>query len=138
MTQTATNGSAKQQASGGVKLERRSDGFLHRTIDAGEVKLHLVEARPPHVGEGPVPDDVPLVVLLHGFPEFSRSWRHQLEALSAAGYWAVAPDMRGYNESEKPKGVAAYEVERLAADVARSEEHTSELQSQSNLVCRLL
>src|SRR5690349_5110133 len=105
MTQATTNGSSAKAVSGGVKLERRSDGFFHRTIDAGEVKLHLVEARPPNVGDGPVPDDVPLVVLLHGFPEFWRSWRHQLEALSAAGYWVVAPDMRGYNESEKPKNV---------------------------------
>ncbi len=118
MTQTTTNGSGAKYPPSGAKLERRSDGFLHRTIDTGEVKLHLVEARPANVGDGPVPDDVPLVVLLHGFPEFWWSWRRQLTALSAGGFWVVAPDMRGYNESEKPKSVAAYEIERLAADVA--------------------
>jgi epoxide hydrolase 4 len=116
--QAATNGSSAKQTESGPKLERRNDGFLHRVLDVGEVRLHVAEARPSSVGEGPVPEDVPLVVLLHGFPEFWRSWKHQLEALSAAGFWAVAPDMRGYNESEKPEGVGSYEVEKLGGDVA--------------------
>ena len=102
----------------GAKLEKRSDGFLHRRIDVGEVTLHVAEARPDNVGTGDVPKDVPLVVFLHGFPEFWWSWRDQLKALSAAGYWAVAPDMRGYNESDKPDGVRNYEVENLAGDIA--------------------
>jgi pimeloyl-ACP methyl ester carboxylesterase len=63
-------------------------------------------------------DDAPLVVLLHGFPEFWYSWRHQLPALADAGFRAVAVDMRGYNESEKPRGVAAYRPGELVADVA--------------------
>jgi epoxide hydrolase 4 len=96
---------------------RRADGFLHRTIDVGEVRLHVAEAR-PRGSNGSPPEDAPLVVLLHGFPEFWWSWRHQLRALEAAGFWAVAPDMRGYNESDKPRGVAAYRVEALAGDVA--------------------
>jgi pimeloyl-ACP methyl ester carboxylesterase len=79
----------------------------HRQVAVGEVRLHYVEA-----GAGP------LVVLLHGFPEFWYGWRHQLPALAAAGYRAVAPDLRGYNLSDKPPGVRAYEVERLAGDVA--------------------
>ena len=78
------------------------DGYA----DLSEVRLHYVEA-----GEGP------LVVLLHGFPEFWFSWRFQLPALAAAGFRAVAPDMRGYNLSSKPAGVSAYDTERLAADV---------------------
>lgn len=99
--------------------QRRGDGFLHHTIDVGEVRLHVAEARPNGIApEAPVPDDAPLVVFLHGFPEFWWSWRKQLRAFADAGYWAVAPDLRGFNESEKPKGVAAYEVERLAGDVA--------------------
>jgi epoxide hydrolase 4 len=117
MTQTATNGSSQTHAQTAPKLERRNDGFFHRVLDVGEVSLHVAEARPASVGDGPVTDDVPLVVLLHGFPEFWRSWKHQLEALSAAGFWAVAPDMRGYNESDKPEGVGSYEVEKLAGDV---------------------
>jgi pimeloyl-ACP methyl ester carboxylesterase len=83
----------------------------HRHVDLTDVRLHLAEAR----GGG---EDAPLVVLLHGFPEHWWSWRHQLEALSAAGLWAVAPDMRGYNASDKPEGVRSYDVERLVDDVA--------------------
>jgi len=83
------------------------DGFLHREIEANGVRLHVVEA-----GRGP------LVLLLHGFPEFWYAWRHQLPALAAAGFRAVAPDLRGYNLSGKPRGIASYAVATLAADVA--------------------
>jgi epoxide hydrolase 4 len=71
-----------------------------------DIKLHYVEA-----GEGP------LVLLLHGFPEFWFGWRLQIAPLAAAGFRVVAPDMRGYNLSSRPTGVAAYETARLAADV---------------------
>ncbi|MFL5826775.1 MAG: alpha/beta fold hydrolase [Thermoleophilaceae bacterium] len=71
------------------------------------IRLHYVEA-----GEGP------LVVLLHGFPEFWYSWRNQIDALVEAGFRVVAPDMRGYNLSDKPPGVKAYDTDVLAADVA--------------------
>jgi pimeloyl-ACP methyl ester carboxylesterase len=74
--------------------------------DVGDVRLHYVEA-----GEGP------LIVLLHGFPEFWFGWRLQIRALAAAGFRVVAPDMRGYNLSSRPAGVAAYTTDRLAADV---------------------
>jgi epoxide hydrolase 4 len=57
-------------------------------------------------------------VFLHGFPEFWWSWRHQIDAFAAAGFRVVAPDLRGYNESDKPAGVRACEVEALAGDVA--------------------
>ena len=81
----------------------------HRRVDVGEVTLHVAEAGDP---------TRPLVIFLHGFPELWWSWRHQLEAISAAGYWCVAPDLRGYNESDKPEGVAAYDMEKLVGDVA--------------------
>lgn len=68
--------------------------------------MHYVEA-----GEGP------LVVLLHGFPEFWFAWDPQIDALTAAGFRVVAPDMRGYNLSSRPRGFASYTGERLAADV---------------------
>jgi len=58
------------------------------------------------------------VVLLHGFPEFSYSWRSQIPALAAAGFRAIAPDLRGYHRSDKPLGIRAYAVDRLIADVA--------------------
>ncbi len=71
-----------------------------------DARLHYVEA-----GEGP------LVVLLHGFPEFWFAWRAQIPALAAAGFRVVAPDMRGYNRSSRPASVAAYDVDRLARDI---------------------
>src|SRR2546422_9841302 len=58
-----------------------------------------------------------LVVLLHGFPEFWYSWRHQIPILAAAGFHAVAPDLRGYNETDKPIGVAKYRLRLLVEDV---------------------
>ena len=59
----------------------------------------------------------PPVVLLHGFPENSHSWRHQLPALAAAGYRAVAPDLRGYGRSDRPEAVGDYAIDALAGDV---------------------
>ena len=59
------------------------------------------------------------MVLLHGFPEFWYSWRFQIPALAAAGFRVVAPDMRGYNLSDKPEGVESYALEGLARDVER-------------------
>jgi pimeloyl-ACP methyl ester carboxylesterase len=78
------------------------DGYA----DLADVRLHYVEA-----GDGP------LVLLLHGFPEFWFSWRFQIPALVAAGFRVVAPDMRGYSLSSRPSSVAAYDLDRLAADV---------------------
>jgi pimeloyl-ACP methyl ester carboxylesterase len=78
----------------------------HGFLTVNGVRLHYVEA-----GQGP------LVLLLHGFPEFWYSWRRQIPALAAAGYRAVALDLRGYNLSDKPKGVAAYGVRTLVEDV---------------------
>src|SRR5690606_22918766 len=57
------------------------------------------------------------VLLLHGFPEFWYSWRRQLPALAQAGFRAAAPDLRGYNDSDRPKGVRRYRVAELVADV---------------------
>jgi pimeloyl-ACP methyl ester carboxylesterase len=79
----------------------------HRQAVVNGVRLHYVEA-----GSGP------LVVLLHGFPDFWWSWRLQIPALADAGYRVVAPDQRGYAESEKPRDWREYRVEMLAADVA--------------------
>lgn len=61
--------------------------------------------------------DGPLVVLLHGFPEFRISWKQQLPALAKAGFRAVAPDLRGYGESPKPRGIDAYRMTLVGGDV---------------------
>src|SRR4028119_621654 len=82
--------------------------LTHRYAYLGDVRVHYVEA-----GEGP------LVLLLHGFPQFWYEWRHQIPALVEAGFRVVAPDMRGYKLSDKPSGVRAYRVELLARDVER-------------------
>jgi pimeloyl-ACP methyl ester carboxylesterase len=63
------------------------------------------------------PADGPLVVLLHGFPEFWYGWRRQIGPLAEAGYRVLVPDQRGYNTSDKPGSVADYRIELLAADV---------------------
>jgi pimeloyl-ACP methyl ester carboxylesterase len=81
--------------------------FTHRRTNG--VTLYCAEAGP---------EDGPLVLLLHGMPEFWYGWRHQIGPLARAGYRVVAPDQRGYDLSDKPKGVAAYDLDLLAGDVA--------------------
>src|ERR1700745_506863 len=78
----------------------------HRQLQVGPLSVHIAEA-----GDGP------LVLLLHGFPESWYSWRHQLTALAAAGYHAVAPDQRGYCETSAPIDVAEYTMLHLTGDV---------------------
>jgi pimeloyl-ACP methyl ester carboxylesterase len=103
-TSDATTGAtviAKQSAS-----ELLGSNVREGYADVGDVRLHYIEA-----GEGP------LIVLLHGFPEFWYGWRLQIEPLAAAGFRVVAPDMRGYNLSSRPEGVEAYGTDRLTADI---------------------
>jgi pimeloyl-ACP methyl ester carboxylesterase len=77
-----------------------------RWVTTNGIRMHLVEQ-----GAGP------LVVLLHGFPESWHSWRHQLGALSEAGFHAVAPDLRGYGQTEGPEALEAYDIFQLTGDV---------------------
>ncbi len=63
------------------------------------------------------PADGPPVVLLHGFPETGRCWRHQVPVLAAAGWRVIVPDQRGYGRSDKPEGTAAYDIDVLVADI---------------------
>jgi pimeloyl-ACP methyl ester carboxylesterase len=83
-----------------------ADEVVHRQVPVNGVELHVAEC-----GNGP------LVVLCHGFPELWWSWRHQLPALAAAGYRAVAPDQRGYGRSSRPDRVADYDIVHLAGDI---------------------
>src|SRR5438045_4021002 len=84
-----------------------SGDIRHRTVETNGIRMHIAEQ-----GEGP------LVVLCHGFPESWYSWRHQLPALAGAGFHAVAPDMRGYGQTDRPEPVAAYDILQLTGDVA--------------------
>lgn len=81
---------------------------VHRAIYSGDVLLHYVECGPPS-GQ--------LLLLLHGFPSFWYTWKLQLGPLSRAGYHVVAPDLRGYNLSDKPEGVQNYSRAALTADI---------------------
>ncbi|HEU5033573.1 MAG TPA: alpha/beta hydrolase [Mycobacteriales bacterium] len=79
--------------------------WTHRDVHANGIRFHVAEA-----GRGP------LVLLLHGFPQFWWTWRHQLVALADAGFRAVAPDLRGYGATDKPP--RGYDPMTAAADVA--------------------
>lgn len=78
---------------------------MDRDVEVNGVRLHCVVE-----GQGP------LVLLLHGFPETSRAWRKQMPAL-AQRFRVVAPDLRGFGASDKPKGIAAYRTSVVAADI---------------------
>ena len=80
--------------------------------DFREIKANGINLRVAVQGQGP------LVLFVHGFPESWYSWRHQLDALSAAGYTAAALDVRGYGGSDKPEAVEAYDMETITKDVA--------------------
>jgi pimeloyl-ACP methyl ester carboxylesterase len=79
----------------------------HAFIPTNGITLHTVMAGP---------EDGPLVILLHGFPEFWYGWRRQIPALAAAGFRVWAPDQRGYNLSDRPRSLSAYSIDKLAAD----------------------
>jgi len=78
----------------------------HRTIQSNGIRMHIAEQ-----GEGP------LVLLCHGFPESWYSWRHQLKALAEAGFRAVAPDMRGYGQTDRPAEIEKYTLLHLVGDM---------------------
>jgi pimeloyl-ACP methyl ester carboxylesterase len=82
------------------------NGPTHRFIDTNGIRMHVAEQ-----GQGP------LVLLCHGFPELWYSWRHQLEALAAAGFHAVAPDMRGYGQTDRPEAIEQYTLLHLVGDM---------------------
>jgi pimeloyl-ACP methyl ester carboxylesterase len=76
------------------------------SVRTNGIGMHYLEA-----GEGP------LVLLLHGFPELSFSWRHQIEVLAEAGYRVVAPDQRGYGQTDRPENPEEYTLCHLAGDI---------------------
>ncbi|XP_078439860.1 epoxide hydrolase 3-like [Wolffia australiana] len=82
------------------------EGITHRRVEVNGINMHIAEK-----GEGPV------VLLVHGFPELWYSWRHQITALAAAGYRAVAPDLRGYGETDAPQSPAEYSIFHIVGDL---------------------
>ena len=78
----------------------------HRFIETNGIRMHIAEC-----GAGP------LVVLCHGFPESWYSWRHQLQALAEAGFHVVAPDMRGYGQTDRPEAIEQYTLLHLTGDI---------------------
>lgn len=82
------------------------DGIRHRTVTVNGIRMHVAEK-----GEGPV------VLLLHGFPELWYAWRHQIIALAELGYHAVAPDLRGFGESDVPESPESYTSLHLVGDL---------------------
>jgi pimeloyl-ACP methyl ester carboxylesterase len=81
-------------------------GITHRFVETNGIPMHVAEQ-----GSGP------LVVLCHGFPESWYSWRHQIGALAAAGFHAVAPDMRGYGQTDRPAAIDQYSLMHLVGDM---------------------
>ncbi|MBV8967933.1 MAG: alpha/beta hydrolase [Verrucomicrobia bacterium] len=78
----------------------------HRIVESNGIKMHIAED-----GQGP------LVVLCHGFPELWYSWRHQLKALAEAGYHVVAPDQRGFGQTDRPEAIEDYNILQLCGDI---------------------
>jgi pimeloyl-ACP methyl ester carboxylesterase len=87
---------------------RDRQGIAFRRVDVGGVHLHVAEAGP---AEGPV------LILLHGFPESWAGWHRQIGPLAASGWRVIVPDQRGYGASDRPPGIEAYHLDRLAEDV---------------------
>ena len=94
--QSAPQGPGPALGAPNLPLDDRTE-LREGYAEVGDVRLHYVEA-----GDGP------LIVLLHGFPEFWFSWRLQIAPLAAAGFRVLAPDLRGYNLSSRPADVEAY------------------------------
>src|ERR1700752_3327078 len=92
----------RRQTAGGAAVTE----IVHRTVEANGIPIHLAEA-----GSRPV------VLLCHGFPESWYSWRHQLRALAEAGFHAVAPDMRGYGQTDRPEAIDQYTLLHRVGDM---------------------
>ncbi|WJX85366.1 hypothetical protein P8452_67827 [Trifolium repens] len=84
------------------------EGIEHRTVEVNGIKMHIAEKGNK---------DGPVVLFLHGFPELWYSWRHQIVALSSLGYHAVAPDLRGYGDTDAPSSISSYTGFHIVGDI---------------------
>ncbi|XP_054779443.1 uncharacterized protein LOC129287265 isoform X1 [Prosopis cineraria] len=82
------------------------EGIVHRMVEVNGINMHVAEK-----GDGPV------VLFLHGFPDLWYSWRHQILSLSSRGYRAVAPDLRGYGDTDAPSSISSYMCFHLVGDI---------------------
>ncbi len=89
-----------------IAKEHVAQAVSHRFIETNGLKMHIAEQ-----GKGP------LVLLCHGFPEFWYTWRHQMAALAVAGYHVVAPDQRGYGQTDRPEAIESYTLLHLVGDL---------------------
>jgi epoxide hydrolase 4 len=134
-TSRRTAGGGSGGGGGSSFRERRTTPWKHREAVVNGIRIHYVEAEPSRRVQSPLADhdsteapehpssepassapaQPPLLLLLHGFPEFYFSWRFQITSFAAAGYRVVALDLRGYNLSEKP--ATGYTINALVEDV---------------------
>ncbi|KAK1440440.1 hypothetical protein QVD17_06267 [Tagetes erecta] len=82
------------------------EGINHRTLRVNDINMHIAEK-----GQGPI------ILFLHGFPELWYTWRHQIHAFAAFGYHCVAPDLRGYGDTDAPKAVTSYTCFHVVGDL---------------------
>jgi pimeloyl-ACP methyl ester carboxylesterase len=87
-------------------------------VSATEIRHELVQTRGLRFDVAMLGEGDKLALLLHGFPECSYSWRHQMPLLAKLGYRVWAPDLRGYGKSDRPEGVSQYSIDKLEQDVA--------------------
>ncbi|KAK2419061.1 epoxide hydrolase A [Trifolium repens] len=84
------------------------EGVEHRTVEVNGIKMHIAEKGNK---------DGPVILFLHGFPELWYSWRHQIAALGSLGYHAVAPDLRGYGDTDAPSSISSYTGFHIVGDI---------------------
>src|SRR4051812_29410307 len=97
-----------------METELLEAGWRSRHVVSNGLSLHVVEAGP---------EDGPVLILLHGFPEFWWAWRYQIRPFAERGYHVVIPDQRGYNSSEAPQDISAYRLDILVSDVMAVADH---------------
>ena len=102
---SAHNGNVASTATGNGNIDNPQN-YSHHFATVNGIRMHYVEQ-----GQGP------LVILLHGYPFLWYLWRHQIRTLAAAGYRVVAPDQRGYGQTDCPRAVDAYDITHLVGDV---------------------
>ena len=98
----------RDTSSAAAERSSMQNELTHRTITLSGLNFHIAEQ-----GQGP------LVLLCHGWPECWYSWRHQLQAIAEAGFRAVAPDMRGFGQTEAPEDIAAYTIVHNVGDMVQ-------------------